>query len=388
MSKKIIYLQYANPAAYPPLEHSSRLLADTGWDVLFIGINAAGMDKFVFAPHERIAVKKCSKSFGGGLLLKLHFAWYCLSALFWTVLWQPQFVYASDIFAAPIALFIKYILRKKVIYHEHDSPSSTSQSIFIHLCMICRRLLAQSADCNVLPNNERIELFCKTAGIEPDKCFCVWNCPSIKEIGQPRGSESKWEFRLLFQGSIVPSRLPISLLQALAKLPEQITLRVIGYETIGHKGYVNSLTSEATRLNINHRIQFLGPIARHELFSWSLNCSVGISFMPMRSNDINMKSMTGASNKPFEYLACGLPLLVSDLPEWRSMFVEKGLALQCDPDASESISEAIYWLFTHAEESRKMGLNGQKLIASEWNYEKQFEPVISFMENILKVKHS
>ena len=33
--KRVVYVQYTNPAAYPPLEHSSRILADAGWQVLF-----------------------------------------------------------------------------------------------------------------------------------------------------------------------------------------------------------------------------------------------------------------------------------------------------------------------------------------------------------------
>jgi hypothetical protein len=30
--KRVLYLQYTNPAGYPPLEHSSGILADSGWD--------------------------------------------------------------------------------------------------------------------------------------------------------------------------------------------------------------------------------------------------------------------------------------------------------------------------------------------------------------------
>ena len=45
-----------------------------------------------------------------------------------------------------------------------------------------------------------------------------------------------------------------------------------------------------------------------------------------------MQNMVGASNKPFDYMACGLPLLVTDLPEWTSTFVEPGYARACNPD--------------------------------------------------------
>ena len=34
MNRSVLYLQYTSPANYPPLEHSSRILADAGWQVL------------------------------------------------------------------------------------------------------------------------------------------------------------------------------------------------------------------------------------------------------------------------------------------------------------------------------------------------------------------
>jgi MFS family permease len=33
---RVLYIQYTNPAGYPPLQHSSRILASAGWQVLFL----------------------------------------------------------------------------------------------------------------------------------------------------------------------------------------------------------------------------------------------------------------------------------------------------------------------------------------------------------------
>ncbi len=56
--KRILYIQYTNPGGYPPLEHSSKLLADAGWQVLFLGTGASGADSLDFPPHERITVRR------------------------------------------------------------------------------------------------------------------------------------------------------------------------------------------------------------------------------------------------------------------------------------------------------------------------------------------
>jgi glycosyltransferase involved in cell wall biosynthesis len=86
--------------------------------------------------------------------------------------------------------------------------------------------------------------------------------------------------------------------------------------------------------------------------------------------------MVGASNKPFDYLSSGLALLVSDLPDWRTNYVEMGYGLACDPDDPESIATALRWFLNHQVEMRAMGERGRQRIATEWNYEKEFLPIL------------
>jgi glycosyltransferase involved in cell wall biosynthesis len=133
----------------------------------------------------------------------------------------------------------------------------------------------------------------------------------------------------------------------------------------------------AAQLGIAGRVEFLGPVPqREELLALCRQCDVGLSLMPKQSLDNNEQTMTGASNKPFDYLACGLALLVSDLPDWRVLFVDGGYALAVDPADPHSIATAVRWLLEHPAESRAMGERGRQRILREWNYEEQFAPVL------------
>ena len=91
--------------------------------------------------------------------------------------------------------------------------------------------------------------------------------------------------------------------------------------------------------------------------------------------------MAGASNKPFDYMAAGLALLVSDLPDWTRMFVEPGFGLACDPADADSISSALGWFIDHPEERRAMAARGRDKIETEWNYDTQFRAVLKFLES-------
>jgi glycosyltransferase involved in cell wall biosynthesis len=182
---------------------------------------------------------------------------------------------------------------------------------------------------------------------------------------------------MLYHGSIVPARLPTTVLTALSMLPKGVRLRVVGYETIGHKGYVRQLQELAAQLGVADRVEFLGAVPqREELLALCRQCDVGLSLMPMQSHDNNEQAMTGASNKPFDYLACGLALLVSELPDWRALFVDGGYALAMDPADPASIATAVRWFLEHPAESRAMGERGRQRIRSEWNYEEQFATVL------------
>jgi glycosyltransferase involved in cell wall biosynthesis len=227
----------------------------------------------------------------------------------------------------------------------------------------------------VLPNQQRAERFAQEMA-NGKNVLCVWNCPTQEEIGPPRQPHNGNKLWVLYHGSIVPARLPLTVLYALTRLPTTVRLRIIGYETVGHRGYVRHLQEMTSQLGLDERVQFLGAIpTRGELLAWCQRCEVGLAFMPKDSDDINEQAMTGASNKPFDYLACGLALLVADLPDWHKMYVESGYGLVCNPDDPESVAVALRWFLDHPDAMRKMGERGRKRIAAEWNYETQFAPV-------------
>src|SRR5438477_8335185 len=122
-------------------------------------------------------------------------------------------------------------------------------------------------------------------------------------------------------------------------------------------------------LKLYHRVTFLGSFPRRTLLEHCRDANVGLAIMPLESNDVNEQAMTGASNKPFDYLACGLPLLVSNLPEWRNMFVDPGYGLACDPEDPSSIANAVRWFLNNNVKTQTMGLIGRQRIINDWNYQ-------------------
>jgi len=381
-SKSIIYIQYTNPGGYPPLEHSSQLLASQGWKVLFLGTGCLGANELVLAEHPNIQVKTMSFC-NPGLLQKIHYLFFTFWVVRVTLFNKPRWVYASDSLSCLPGLVLS-LLRFKVLYHEHDSPNisdQTKQTAWVTLGSAMRRLFGRKAELVILPNQERLEEF-KRETQRAKRSFCVWNCPMTDEVGiqrRPRPQQSLW---VLYHGSIGPSRLPMTILDALARCESKIKLRIVGYETAGHQDYLATFSNKARSLGILDQIDIKGAVpTRRDLFKLCNECDVGLSFMPMKSIDINMRHMTGASNKSFDYLACGLALLVTDLPDWNDMYVSPGYGLACNPEDPDSLTGAFRWFLDHPQEMQAMGEKGRRRILSEWNYEKQFESVLKIVDS-------
>jgi glycosyltransferase involved in cell wall biosynthesis len=374
---RILYIQYTNPAGYPPLEHSSRILGDAGWQVAFLGTGALGADGLRFPPHPNVRVRRLNFC-QPGWRQKLHYFYFCLWVFGWALLARPAWIYVSDALACPAALALRGLPWLRILYHEHDSPGGPPAGVFQRFVRWSRKQVARKAAICILPNERRLERFKAEIGTRPG-VFCVWNCPSSSEVA-PARDPVDGDFWLLYHGSIVPDRLPVAVVDAMAALPDRVKLRVIGYETVGSVGYVERLRRRARQLGVDHRLETVAALPRFELMEWCRHCDAGLAFVPLGMADINHQAMTGASNKVFDYLACGLPLVVSDLPDWRAAYVEPGYALACDPQNSESIARSVRRFLDDPNLARSMGESGRKRIATEWNYEACFGPVLQWLQ--------
>jgi glycosyltransferase involved in cell wall biosynthesis len=172
---------------------------------------------------------------------------------------------------------------------------------------------------------------------------------------------------------------PLAAIEAVVRAGLPVRLDVAGYETVGSRGYLATLADHAGRLGAGDRVRVLGTISEDELGVISEQCDIGLALMPIASSDENMRHMAGASNKAFEYLSSGVTPLVSDLPDWRQMFVERGYALGCNPTDVESIAGALRWAAGHREVVREMAARGWERLGLDWNYESQFAPVLQAM---------
>jgi glycosyltransferase involved in cell wall biosynthesis len=382
---KVLYLQHANPAAFPPVEYSSKILAEAGFEVRLLGVHAQWTETLRLPSHPRIAVEVLSYT-APGWRQKIAYVRFILRCVLLAITWKPDWIYVSDFMATPAGLILKRLLGARVIYHEHDSPvDGPDQSGFFRRLLKARNLLAQSADLVVLPQEQRIRLFKdSTRTLRP--VLQVWNCPMrIETLGDVSRQRQPGEpLSVYFHGSLNLYRIPLALIEGAGRSGIPVRLRVVGYETIGSRGTSDTLRMAVEKAGGLVTLELPGPVSRQALAQQMVGMHVGWINFINRTGEINLLHLVGASNKAFDYLAAGLPLIVREDPEWREAFEIPGYAKSCNPNDADAIAAALRWFYENPVEAAAMGRSGQQRTREEWNYERQFAPVLEQIQSMIK----
>lgn len=87
--------------------------------------------------------------------------------------------------------------------------------------------------------------------------------------------------------------------------------------------------------------------------------------------------------KFFEYMAAGLPVVLSNFPNWRALVEKPNAGLCVDPADWEDIVSAIQWLHAHPEEAIEMGRNGRRAVQERFNWQSQANKLVKLYNTLL-----
>ena len=376
---RVLYVQYTNPGAYPPIVRSAQLLAEAGAQVLMLGTRVHGLDALSAETVAGMRVELL-RAAPEGWRLKAHYARYAAWVAREGATWRPHWIYASDVLSAPVALMLRTLTGASVVYHEHDAPATDGAGWVMRRCLAARQSLTRQAAIVIAPNETRADRLSRVvAGGRP--VLTVWNCPRRPAPRRLESAGTPSSLRVVFRGSINVERLPPTVIHAIAASGAPIDLDIAGYETAGSRGYVGQLLELAGTLGLADRVRFAGAVDPKELDDRTGRSDIGLALMPVTSTDENLRHMVGASNKVFEYLSVGAVPLVTDLSDWRAAFVDPGYALACRPNDVPSLQRAFEWAAGHRTELRRMAERGMARLLDDWNYERQFAPVVHAMQS-------
>lgn len=376
--RRILFLQVTDPAAYPPLINAAHLFSEAGWQTMFLSYPTSGQTlRMPDIPNMRIVSLKPRAS---NRISRLQFADYCWQSICQARSFKPDFLYVSDILATLPGWLAQKFTGARLIYHEHDSSTN---GLGNHAIIDrARSAVVSNAHRVVFPNRQRAVTTLDRVAFDHKRLSIIWNLPRTSEIPETEPTQDD-PFIVYYHGTITRERLPESIVRAISAFNGRVILQVLGYETVSSNGYLAYLTSTFGARDRGGIIEFLGQRSRSSLLEVAAQAHIGLALMPMASDSLDMRHMVGASNKAFDYMAAGLPVIVSDLPDWRHIFVDKKFGFALNPESESEFVDLLHVLLRSRDLLNEMSSRCQEQIKSSWNYDAAFEHLIADAEAVM-----
>ena len=87
--------------------------------------------------------------------------------------------------------------------------------------------------------------------------------------------------------------------------------------------------------------------------------------------------------KMFEYMAAGIPFIISDFPYWRKLMEGYHCCIFVNPLDAKEIAQAIDFFVNNQDEAKKMGEKGKILVYEKYDWKYESEKLLSFYRLIL-----
>ncbi|MCY1444387.1 D-inositol-3-phosphate glycosyltransferase [compost metagenome] len=146
---------------------------------------------------------------------------------------------------------------------------------------------------------------------------------------------------------------------------------------IGGGSLASQLREVREELGLQERVHFIPTVALADLPSYTASADIGVQ--PIENTCFN--HFTTDSNKLFEYVQAGLPVIASDLPEIRKVVACNRLGILVPPGDGDYLVSALRDLVADKYKRDFYAENARKA-ASLLTWEEQEGKLIAFYERI------
>ena len=101
----------------------------------------------------------------------------------------------------------------------------------------------------------------------------------------------------------------------------------------------------------------MDEVNSEELLKFTASADLGIQLL----KNINLNHYTTISNKIFEYLMAGVPILASDFPEIRKIVADNNIGMVVDPEDRSAIKDSLQNIVQNPKLLEQFKMNMKKL---------------------------
>lgn len=344
---RIVHVVFNRVHLLPPLLHELAWMRAQDFDLHLVApaydqrtADVARMLPHVHAVWLPVALRRLS-AHPHPLLKLLRYMEFLMRAARVLAGLRADVIVGHDVTVMPAVLVARWVRHAAVVYHAHElwSEASEDNAPLRSLWRRVERWVVRSADRVVAPEPHRAVILHEEYGARQLPVL-VRNVPPATEDA-PRSDGATLHALLglavdaqvvVYQGLVAASRCLEEAADALALLPAQVHLVVIGG---GEERTRARLAAHAT--HAAGRLHLVPHVERAALAPLTASAQVGLL---LYRND-GRNNYYAAPNKLYEYLFAGLPVVASDFPGLHAIVVEGGFGACADPVDARAIASAI-----------------------------------------------
>ena len=360
----------------------ARLLDEKGWDVFIFTKSTTGDSDY---PHARIFAFPVS-------LLSSHVPFNLL----WTV-WivfralreKIDLLVVRELPLAFPAYLAAVILRRPILMDMRENyPAAVRAwgkkklwhyiSRNVSLIKIYEKFIVRRMDHVFVVVDQQKERLVKS-GIPAEKITVNMNTPDagflqraseLPNLAKPNNIPPV----LTYIGALTRHRGIDETLQAVRRVLDRgcsVTFRIVG-----EGSHLESIMRQIETLDLNDNVQIESYYPPDRVPDVIYECDIGI-VNHLRSEHTE----TTISNKLFEYMALGLPVIASDIGPIRTIVEKQQCGILVEPDDIESLSEAIVKLCNSPEMRKEMGKRGRTAVFDRYNWQQASRELLGVISN-------
>lgn len=129
---------------------------------------------------------------------------------------------------------------------------------------------------------------------------------------------------------------------------------------------------------LERNVDYKGYLPRQQVNELYSSSVVGLCTLQYQPNYINALPI-----KLFEYMAAGIPVVVSDFPLWRQIVEDAECGILVDPYDEKAIVKAVNRLLSDRELAKKLGDNGKRVVREKYSWEHEEDILLRAYRSIL-----
>lgn len=286
-----------------------------------------------------------------------------------------------------LGLLASYIVTRfspktRLIYHNYDFDISRMQDILGR----CELSAARKADLTIFPAPGRSAEYKAIAALQREP-VSVLNCYPLSFVAERTGELQQ----ILDKRGMNFDRLVVRLGMVGPHHSIKMTIRSIpfwrgnwGFIMAGFasKEYLKELDALTEELGITDRVLILSSVSNSLWYDILHSGDLGVALYDVDPSNIGHSFMAGTSQKLNGYFVRGIPSLVPSTPDFKSFVDRHKTSKLVDVLDPTSIANAVNSFLEDAQEYEKYKKDVKRAFKSEFNFEKQFEPVFKWLNNI------